>query len=78
MCDLYTLALTVIGANLMNTTTFTIESVHGVKQTLVLGASGTFVVSTQSTKQTGPIEEDANGEDRRESPQGQVDPTTES
>ena len=78
VCDLYTLALTVIGANLMNTTTFTIESVHGVKQTLVLGASGTFVVSTQSGKQTGPSEEAANGEDQRESPQGQVDPTTES
>ena len=62
----------------MNTTTYTIESVHGVKQTLVLGASGTFVVSTQAGKPTGPSEEDVNSEDRGESPQSPVDPTTES
>ena len=32
----------------MNTTTFTIESVHGVKQTFVLGALGSTVGSQTS------------------------------
>ena len=38
-CDIYTLHRPVIRASIMNTMTYTIESVHGVKQTLVLGPS---------------------------------------
>ncbi len=36
-CDIYMSLRSVIRATIMNTMTFTIESVHGVKQTLVLG-----------------------------------------
>lgn len=38
----------------MNTTTFTIESVHGVKQTFVLSAMGSTVGSQTSNDKSAP------------------------
>ncbi len=52
----------------MNTTTFTIQSVHGIKQTFVLGPSGNVGVATTlienpaagDSSVSGPTESDAN------------------